>query len=60
MATDQKLRTDEGYGFLEDSWSYALKKGRVLVDRMLDLYETPKLSTTEESPGSSNAPLMKI
>ena len=47
------LRAEEDYDFAE-SWSWALKKRQLLLERILDLYEPPKLLTAEELPETSN------
>ena len=38
-----------------ESYTWALKKRKFLLERILDNYEMSKLSTTEEIPGTSNA-----
>ena len=53
MATVKRLRSEEHYD-LAESYAWALKKRKFLMERILDNYEMPKLST-EELPGSSNA-----
>ena len=54
VATAKRLRSEEDYD-LAESYAWALKKRKFLIERILDNYEMPKLSTTEELPGTSNA-----
>ena len=54
MATAKRLRSEDDYD-LAESYAWALKKRKFLLERILDNYEMPKLSTTEELPGTSNA-----
>ena len=54
VATAKRLRSEEDYD-LAKSYAWALKKRKFLLKRILDNYETPKYSTTEELPGISNA-----
>ena len=54
MATAKRLRSEDDYD-LAESYALALKKRKFLLERILDNYEMPKLSTTEELPGTSNA-----
>ena len=54
VATAKRLRSEEDYD-LAESYAWALKKRKFLLERMLDNYEMPKLSTTEELPETSSA-----
>ena len=54
VATAERLRYEEDND-LAESYAWALKKRKFLLKRILDYYEMPKLSTTEELPGTSNA-----
>ena len=55
VATAKRLRSEEDYD-LAESYAWALKNRKFLLERILDNYETPKYSTTtEELPGTSNA-----
>ena len=54
MATAKRLRSEEEYD-LAESYAWALKKRKFLFERMLHNYELPKLLTTKEVPGTSNA-----
>ena len=47
MAIAQRLRSGEEYD-LAERYDWALKEGNFLLERLLDLYEPQKLSTTEE------------
>ena len=53
MATAQRLRPEE-----DNDWqnfiAVALKKRKFFLEKIFDFYEPPKLSTTEESPETSN------
>ena len=51
VATAKRLRSEEDYD-LAESYAWALKKRKFLLERKLDNYEMP---TTEELPGTSNA-----
>ena len=53
VATAKRLRSDEDYD-LAESYAWTPKK-KFLLERILDNYEMPKLSTTEELPWISNA-----
>ena len=54
LATAQRLQSEEDYD-LAESYAWALKKWKFLMERILDIYEMPKLSTTEELPRTPNA-----
>ena len=54
MVTAKRLRAEEDYD-LAESYAWALKKKKFLLERILDNYEISKLSTTEELQGTSNA-----
>ena len=54
VATAKRLRSEEDYD-LAESYAWALKKRKFLLERILDNYEMPKYSATEELPGTSNA-----
>ena len=54
VATAKRLRSEEDYD-LAESYVSALKKRKFLLERILDNYEMPNLSTTEELPGTTNA-----
>ena len=54
MATTKRLRSEENYD-LAESHAWAPKKRKFLLERILDNYEMPKYSATEELPGISNA-----
>ena len=54
VAIAKRLRSEEDYN-LAASYAWALKKRKFLLERIIDNYETPKYSTTEELPGTSNA-----
>ena len=54
VATAKRLRSKEDYD-LAENYAWAVKKRKFLLERILDNYETPKYSTTEELPGISNA-----
>ena len=51
VATAKRLRSEEDYD-LAESYAWALKKRKFLLERLLDNYE---MSTTEEFLGASNA-----
>ena len=54
VATTKRLRSEDDYD-LAESYAWALKKRKFLLERILDNYEMPKYSTTEELPRTSNA-----
>ena len=54
VVTAKRLRSEEDYD-LAESYAWALKKRKFLLERILANYEMPELSTTEELAGSSNA-----
>ena len=54
VAIAKRLRSEEDYD-LAESYAWAFKKRKFLLERLLDNYEMPKLSTTEELLGTSNA-----
>ena len=54
VATAKRLRSEEDYN-LAESYAWALKKRKFRLERILDNYETPKYSKTEELLGTSNA-----
>ena len=53
VATDKRLRSEEYYD-LAESYAWTLKKRKFLLASILANYEMPKLSTTEELPGTSD------
>ena len=54
MVTAKGLRSEEDYN-LAESYASAFKKRKFLLERIIDTYEMPKLSTTRELPGASSA-----
>ena len=54
VAIAKRLRSEEDYD-LAESYAWALKKRNLLLERILDNYKMPKLSTTEELLGTSSA-----
>ena len=54
VATAKRLQSEEDHD-LTESYALALKKRKFLSERILDNYEKPKYSTTEELLGTSNA-----
>ena len=54
VATAKRSRSEDDYD-LAESYAWALIKRKFLLERILDNYEMPKYSTTEELPETSNA-----